>query len=314
MTTGRPNRKHGTAHLPAAIAISVLLHLVVLGVLGLAGPGLFEYEADGAHRSVTVHTLGAGAAEVDAESGPERRAEEEPPADEQGADEQHADRQAERRSQSEADEVTEAPADQGPADDATKSAETAEAAESLAANDSVVVPSLRQRQRHEASEAREAPEIAELREAEPRPAGREPDDAAVPARRESLEPGRADRAGPAGPDSSVGSVDRVEEPAGDGRGEPAGVSRAELIRELYRELEEAFEYPRAAQRRGIEGTVVLLVWVSLEGELKALEVEEASGSRVLDEAAAETVAKLFPRSRAQQDAHRVRLRVSYALN
>ncbi len=50
-------------------------------------------------------------------------------------------------------------------------------------------------------------------------------------------------------------------------------------------------YPRAARRRGIQGTVVLSVYVDALGRVANLWVFESSGYRVLDNAALEAVKK-----------------------
>lgn len=50
-------------------------------------------------------------------------------------------------------------------------------------------------------------------------------------------------------------------------------------------------YPPAARRRGIEGTVVLDVLVSADGQALSVEVARSSGSSLLDEAARETIAR-----------------------
>jgi protein TonB len=49
-------------------------------------------------------------------------------------------------------------------------------------------------------------------------------------------------------------------------------------------------YPRGARRRGYEGTVLLSVEVSQEGDVLGCTVKRSSGHRLLDEAAAEAVA------------------------
>jgi len=50
-------------------------------------------------------------------------------------------------------------------------------------------------------------------------------------------------------------------------------------------------YPRTARRRGIQGTVVLSVYVDVQGRVDNLWVFESSGYRVLDNAALDSVKK-----------------------
>lgn len=51
------------------------------------------------------------------------------------------------------------------------------------------------------------------------------------------------------------------------------------------------KYPRLARRLGLEGQVVLRVWVSAEGVPTAIVVTHSSGHESLDEAAREGVRK-----------------------
>jgi protein TonB len=48
-------------------------------------------------------------------------------------------------------------------------------------------------------------------------------------------------------------------------------------------------YPNQARRRGLEGTVVLEVLVGPDGRVKDLKLAQASGHRLLDEAASDSV-------------------------
>ena len=48
-------------------------------------------------------------------------------------------------------------------------------------------------------------------------------------------------------------------------------------------------YPRGASRRGLTGTVVCLITVSVEGEVREVEVETTSGHGILDRAARDAV-------------------------
>lgn len=139
-----------------------------------------------------------------------------------------------------------------------------------------------------------------------------PDSAAAP---DNATPPAPDNAAPPFPGDAAPRRSRStgERPARQNT-QDSGVSRSELVRALYDELEEAFHYPAIARRRALEGSVELLVEVAVDGELRSITVEQSSGSRILDEAATETVTRLFPRSRAPRSAHQVRLRVRYKLN
>ncbi|MGN6111840.1 MAG: energy transducer TonB, partial [Luteimonas sp.] len=48
-------------------------------------------------------------------------------------------------------------------------------------------------------------------------------------------------------------------------------------------------YPRAAQRRGLSGTVLLRIHVDADGEPVAIDLVQGSGARELDRAAVEGV-------------------------
>ncbi len=328
MTTGRPNRKHGTAHLPAAIAISVLLHLVVLGVLGLAGPGLFQYNEAGEVPRLVVHALagdGTAGADHGAPSGDGIEISQTPAGDSSApapdrrtGDEGASNDRKPPDSDSEGSERLErgsAEAAARPPDDEPEAAFAPDAEAVSDTMDEMKEPaSLEARREARAHEApRETREPDRLAAADRERL--EDEGLTAPRTADESDQGRARRPAPGASGDDTAAGEPAERSSGaEANDRRAGVTRSELLEALYSELSEAFEYPRAARDRGIEGTVVLSVWVGLDGELKDLKVEEASGSRILDDAAAETVAKLFPRARAQQDVHRVRLRVRYALN
>ncbi len=49
------------------------------------------------------------------------------------------------------------------------------------------------------------------------------------------------------------------------------------------------KYPRLAQRRGLEGVVLLEVWVDIQGRVKELRISSSSGHSILDKAALKAV-------------------------
>ncbi len=294
----------GDRRLLAAAGISLLLHLGVAGLLWVAGPGLFRYDSVSHDTTMTVYALGTGAGtELDADADTDADVRGAEPEADDGRDQRAESGMAEKSTDEKAGETIDRAPDKAPEDSGSRS-ELVERVGERVELDPEFVPD-----NHELAEAEE-----------PTGDGAEGgSDADEPVRRENMELDHSAHRTPASTRRDEGTKSGQVMP-GDGGGaagaepERAGVSRAELLEQLYRELEEAFRYPRIARDRGIEGTVLLSVWVGLDGELKELTVEEASGSRILDEAASETVAQLFPRSRSQQDAHRVRVRVSYALN
>src|SRR5690625_301307 len=67
---------------------------------------------------------------------------------------------------------------------------------------------------------------------------------------------------------------------------PELVNRSEVKRVLRR------EYPRALQRRGVEGSVVVLFWIDEEGEVEKYELRVSSGNEELDAAAERVIPKM----------------------
>src|SRR5690625_7572247 len=67
---------------------------------------------------------------------------------------------------------------------------------------------------------------------------------------------------------------------------PELVNRSEVKRVLRR------EYPRALQRRGVEGSVVVLFWIDEEGEVEKYELRVSSGNEELDAAAERVITKM----------------------
>ena len=64
-------------------------------------------------------------------------------------------------------------------------------------------------------------------------------------------------------------------------------------------------YPKPAQLRNIQGTVVLRIHVDAAGKPIEVQIEQSSGSRILDEAASQFVMKRWLFVPAQQDGHAV---------
>lgn len=76
-------------------------------------------------------------------------------------------------------------------------------------------------------------------------------------------------------------------------------------------------YPRIARRKGLEGNVLLEVWLDEKGEQTRLEIAKSSGHAVLDEAAMKAVKKW--RFNGYQEngtrlAHRVKIPVRFNLD
>jgi TonB family protein len=63
------------------------------------------------------------------------------------------------------------------------------------------------------------------------------------------------------------------------------------IREL---ISRQLRYPLAARRRGIEGAVRLILTISAGGELQRIQLQESSGSSLLDNAALDLLRRIFP--------------------
>jgi TonB family protein len=68
----------------------------------------------------------------------------------------------------------------------------------------------------------------------------------------------------------------------------------ELRRLLYSLIEKRLAYPPPAQERGIQGTVALVLQIGPEGQLLYSGVSHSSGSAVLDRAAGNVIAGIFP--------------------
>jgi TonB family protein len=80
-----------------------------------------------------------------------------------------------------------------------------------------------------------------------------------------------------------------------GETETSGSITEETLRQRISALiHQRLRYPPAAKRRGIEGTVKLILGISSDGELRGLRLQESSGSSLLDRAALELSREIFP--------------------
>lgn len=76
-----------------------------------------------------------------------------------------------------------------------------------------------------------------------------------------------------------------------GAGGP-GAEYGGYLRRLRRRIQETLQYPAAARRRGLSGTVLVEVNVQPDGSIGAVAVVTSSGHEVLDEAALEAIKSL----------------------
>jgi protein TonB len=67
-----------------------------------------------------------------------------------------------------------------------------------------------------------------------------------------------------------------------------------LNRRIKALIDQNLHYPLLARRRGIEGTVRLVLEISDEGELQGIQLQESSGSLLLDNAALDLSRSIFP--------------------
>jgi periplasmic protein TonB len=93
--------------------------------------------------------------------------------------------------------------------------------------------------------------------------------------------------------TSGGSGSRIAlAPVGpSGNGGTGGSEYGSYYRQIRQRIQETLEYPAAARRRGITGTVLLELRIKPDGAISAV-VKESSSHRVLDDAALETVRNL----------------------
>lgn len=108
-----------------------------------------------------------------------------------------------------------------------------------------------------------------------------PDDG--PSRR-AEEPGRSTR--------RADRIARVPEPDDGAASATSRASRSEAREAIVAELARYFHYPRLAQQRGWEGTVVLTVRILPDGRLDEIRVKRSSGRSLLDRSARHALAEV----------------------
>jgi TonB family protein len=95
-----------------------------------------------------------------------------------------------------------------------------------------------------------------------------------------------------GPQAAVGGSPSGTGPASAlGPGGPPGSEYGPYYRQIRQRIQETLEYPPAAQRRGLKGTVLLELVIKPDGVISAV-VKVSSSHRLLDDAALETVRNL----------------------
>ncbi len=72
----------------------------------------------------------------------------------------------------------------------------------------------------------------------------------------------------------------------------ARINRNRVVSRLQQELKQYFYYPRLAQRRNIQGTVILGFAINLQGTLTNIRIVKSSGFAILDMAAEDALQKL----------------------
>lgn len=86
------------------------------------------------------------------------------------------------------------------------------------------------------------------------------------------------------------------------------------VQELLRDLiEERKRYPAGARRRGVEGTVELILIIRPDGSLHECRIGKASGSLLLDREADRLVQSVFPLDISLERKFSTRVRVAYSL-
>lgn len=107
----------------------------------------------------------------------------------------------------------------------------------------------------------------------------------------------------------TGVASRTGESGGD-RG-VGGDGLSDLLRAIRRQIEQTKNYPEAARREGIQGTVDLRFRIAADGSVEAIEILRSSGSQLLDEASRQTILRAAPYPRLSGW---IRLPLSYRLD
>ena len=143
--------------------------------------------------------------------------------------------------------------------------------------------------------------------------GYEPDSHEPPAASEQRAAPTADAPDPHPAERSA----RTAEPATGAARHSSVAQRAEVRAAIVAELARHFRYPRLAQRRGWEGTVVLRVRILPDGRLARVRIEQSSGLRLLDRSARNSLARIGRLSqfagRVGGDGMDLRIPVTYRL-
>ena len=92
------------------------------------------------------------------------------------------------------------------------------------------------------------------------------------------------------------------------------VSLENFLRDLQETIGRDLIYPPAARNRGVEGRIIMEVWVGRDGSLKAAGIRESSGSSILDRSALRLIRSLFPRNHDLDREFRVTLSIEYRLS
>ena len=146
-------------------------------------------------------------------------------------------------------------------------------------------------------ESRPEPAVEAVREEAPVATGRSAPVAAAPSEQPSQAPGagvgRGATEGPQGTTggSASGSGTGVAMVPSGPSGGGAGSEYGSYYRHIRQRIQETLEYPPAARRRGIKGTVLLELLIKPDGAISAV-VKVSSSHRLLDDAALETVRNL----------------------
>lgn len=92
------------------------------------------------------------------------------------------------------------------------------------------------------------------------------------------------------------------------------VSLENFLRDLQETIGRDLIYPPAARNRGVEGRIIMEVWVGRDGSLKAAGIRESSGSSILDRSALRLIRSLFPRNHDLDREFKITLSIEYRLS